>query len=411
MPPLRIKCPFGHEMQMAQTDLGQRISCPMCDVVLVVERAASGEFTPRFEVYCRNQHMIRVKQRYLNHEIRCPACNDVVSVHPESLVRLHDVQGQDVARPVLARPAATGSASAKPVKAIPISAPSKPNQPTATPAVVSTGQLPVAQAILLDDIPIAEIDPDDAGTARSQKLPVVLSPAERDGLRMTDTGLRLTLLGTSGLLATFAFEALFGFFILVLFQGITTLEGLASLKPFTDIVWWIVHVAYGLSWLAVVFGGLMSVAVPWVSGAKPWSLAQLVLALLAAGVLSFVVYSQNSSLSLSAMSTFLSHLATQLCTVFLAWAAFIMLLWQLARFSRKRELALRLLYLLIGGLAFLTLLIMLGFVPSLVTSWNSVGRWAYHAICLLGQLIGSTLLIMYQVNLVGEVRNALARKI
>jgi hypothetical protein len=421
MSSLEILCPLGHAVEVPPENIGQRLSCPTCQIVFTI---SPGKAMPKLEIYCRQQHLLQVKQKYVGKKVRCPSCQDTVRVNTEALVRANDPPRP--ARSGAVKPILLSQPSALPVaNLLPPDGDSRLGESAFSEAIL--------EAVVLEEEAV-EPKPEPPAPKPKQKLPKPETPKslprkeeqrlardEQDALATTDTGLNLSLLGSCGVLAVLGSSAVFSFILLLIMQGVSTLEGFNVVGSVSSVFGWIFLVAYILSGLAFLVGGIVSLAVPWQSEAKIWAILQTVVTLCVMGGLVGlwiwersravapvdIVGGEGVSVRTQVVLTILGHHAGS----FLAWGSWVMLLWQLARFAHKPRLVTQAIYLLLAGLSFLVLLLVVLFLPALggFNSWNRAGFWIYQSVALLLQLSGSIGLLIWQIGVCGRIRSAASR--
>ena len=391
----RVICLHGHEIELLQQQLGQRIACPICQLLMVVSPPRPGEpMIPKYEVLCENGHILRVKSKYIGTSIRCPQCQALATVTTDRLQKN------------------TSTATTEPL--VPALLP----QPSARREIPSTIATPIITAAALVDIPIAEVDnsytspptaPLDDDDEEVSRDDTALTKAERRNLSLVDQGLGYYLFGMIGLFGIVMAAVVILDFVMLISLGISTADGARAMGNVGEVIGWIIRVAVLLCILLVVAGQVLTVFTPWITGATIWFILSLIITVGLIGYRVFVMITGSGFGS--GMSSLMGSLGEDKVLYYLhqalvlvAWLLVLLGLWQLAKFARKplTRQKVMLLGMLGVGLAIASQIVQLLIYNYPPTSKAAV--WVVVIALTLATLGVGTLMIYQHLNVINEVR-------
>lgn len=399
----RITCLHGHEIELLPEQIGQRIACPSCQLLMMVSPPRPGEpLVPKYEVMCGNGHVLRVKSKYMGTQIRCPHCQALAVVTTDRLLK-H-----------------TTTATTEPI----VPALFAPMPRRTTP---STAPAPVVSARALDNIPVAEVDEE---YVKPRKMPVAsidvddddedrgedLTKAERRNLKLVDQGLGYYLGSVIGYcslqMATMVFSLL-----LRLLLSVSSFNSYQTIDSIFEVVFWCIFIVMLLNALLYLGGIVMTMFMPWVTGVTIWFVLTLVLSLALISWIIFVSIYQhmwNSHLPLifhkdaAYHSDKLFYFIGEAIFLFM-WLSMTVALWHIGKYARKPLTRQRVMILGMLGTACWLILTL----APLLSHINSNSRvivwiiWIFQGILTLG--IGG-LMIFQHLNVVNEVRSVMYRR-
>ncbi|MBL8821305.1 MAG: hypothetical protein JNJ77_01865 [Planctomycetia bacterium] len=417
-----ITCLYGHQIEILPDQMGRRIACPACQLLIVVSPPRPGEpLVPKYEVYCENGHILRVKARYIGTQIKCPQCNGHAWVTTDRLQRYQVTPSTAVAR-------------VQPIVAAPLP---EPVIPVVEVPTITAEPIPTA---LADDIPVAQLDHsvhEQHANDDEVSDELVLHKSERRNLSMVNQGLTLFSFSVWGYCGVKMIGAILGFVILLLSQTIPAptfnqetrqLEGTGMLSfvgGMSDIVTWVYKVCMVLNTMLFFAALFLLMFTPWIMIAPVWFLLSL---LGIAGYAGYQLYLsiQAKSLILSSGVIFsspqqrLGRLLGEGSTewwqkalwellFFAIWFFVILGCWQLGKFCRKPQLRQSLIILMLIGLGAWALLYILP-LTGLFDPHGTASMWV-AAIVNVMLVIGLGLLMIFQHHsLIGQVQYMLSRQ-
>lgn len=81
-----VTCPNQHSIEVSDDQFGQRIICPLCQILMfVTPLRPDGGGGVKYEIRCPAGHALRVKKHYLGQIIPCPSCLESFYVNPQDL--------------------------------------------------------------------------------------------------------------------------------------------------------------------------------------------------------------------------------------------------------------------------------------------------------------------------------------
>lgn len=392
-----ITCLNGHEIELLPDQFGQRIACPLCQLMIVVSPPRPGEpLLPKYEVLCDNKHVLRVKSKYLGTQIRCPQCQGLAWVTTDRLQRNIPIAEEEPIIPVAIAETVT------PGKTAPVAS-SKPLPPIAAP---------------LDDIPVAEVDeaprvarkplrkstvPDDDND--ETEGPVKLTKAERLNLNLVDQGLALITGSVVGFCSIKAAFAVLAFLMFLIAQGINTMEGHSNLMSFAEVLNWIEYVALCLNILAFAGGTILALFLPPIARARWGFLLSLLLLILFAAWKQFapMVFSRHSF-----MDSFWIYYMGYEALFLLSWIMMLLGAWQIAKYARKPLTRQSIIILGLIGLGCWVIMVFTPKISAFLTMTRAV-IWAQQISMLFLTLGAAAILIFKHLSVMESVRNCLGR--
>lgn len=363
----RVTCLNGHEIEFQANQFGQRMACPICQLLMVVSTPRPGEpLAPKYEVLCDNGHVLRVKSKYLGTQIRCPQCQGLAWVTTDRLQRSNM---PDASRPAL------------PV----VLAETVPTSQT-TPVVAKVPVIPVATS--LDDIPVAEVDEpakrskaalakrsddDDEDDETEERESAKLTKAERRNLKLTYQGLDYFKFGVVGYCSITMAMTVLALLLTLIAQGVSSLDGMKALGTFSSVINWIFFGLMVLNTLLFLAGVVLTLFTPWITHATIWFILSL---LCATGYFGWRIYwmiMHGNTWQLASVFGINTLVAIALELLFLLiWVFMIVGLWQLGRFARKPMTRQRVLLLGILGFACWGLVLAWPYIMGLFTPYKTV---------------------------------------
>lgn len=403
----RITCLHGHEIEVQSEQLGERIACPACQLLIFISPPRPGEpIVPKYEVLCDNGHVLRVKSKYLGTQIRCPQCQGLAWVTTDRLQSLHSLTTPVVKPPpvVIAKPLVARPAAASPAAIIPVAA-------------------------TLDDIPVAEVDEsftrkklaasrldneddDDAEVDSSE-----LTKAERRNMKLADQGLGFFLGSVIGYCTLQMVGIVISFILFLIMQGISTIDGFQTLGTVSDVIGWIIFIALVLNTLLYLAGVILTMFTPWITGATVWFLMGLVMSIGFLGWRIFLIIRANAWKELPAVFALTgSTLVDGKLFYFIGeilflimWVMLIVALWQLGKFARKPMTRQRVMLLGMLGIGCWVVIV----IYPLLGEWIPQSKAAVWVLLIFRVLLSlgfGGLLIFQHLNVVNDVRAVMARR-
>ncbi|MFT3879533.1 MAG: hypothetical protein QM703_07730 [Gemmatales bacterium] len=401
----RITCLHGHEIELLPEQIGQRIACPICQLLIMVSPPRPGEpLVPKYEVLCENGHVLRVKSRYLGTQIRCPQCQALAWVTTDRLQK-H-----------------TTTATTEPIVPALFAESTSPRS-----LMPSTAATPVVNPRVLANIPIAEVDED---YVKTQTMPVVrreddedevdgeeLTKAERRNLKLVDQGLGYYLGSVIGYCSIQMAAILFSFFLFLLLQVVSTANGFQTITTISEVIGWCIFISLVLNALLFLGGIVLTLFMPWITGVTLWFVLTLILFLALSGWIVFVttyrhlwdshlplIFSRDVFYSMDKLFYFIAE------GIFLVmWLAMTAGLWHIGKYARKPLLRQRIMLLgMLGGACWGA--IALAPLMSQLNSGSKAVAWIiliFRVILTLG--IGG-LMIFQHLDIVNEVRAVMYRR-
>lgn len=400
----RITCLHGHEIELLAEQLGQRIACPSCQLLMMVSPPRPGEpLAPKYEVLCENGHVLRVKSKYIGTQIRCPHCQALATVTTDRLQKHSTTATTEPVVPALFSPA--------PRRVTPATAPS-----------------PVMSPQVLANIPLAEVDEgysqprkpalarveDDDAESDSQEL----TKAERRNLKLVDQGLGYYLGSVIGFCSIHMAAMVFSFLLFLIAQAVSTISGFQTLGTISDVIGWCILIAMVLNALLYFAGIVLTLFMPWVTGVTIWFVLTVVLSLAFVGWMVFVLtdYQMWNTKDLPRItSRDILYLVNKPFyfigeSVFLfMWLAMIIAFWQIGLYARKPLVRQRVMLLGMLGTGCWAIITFTPLLSHLNSDSKAVG-WIiliFRVIITLG--IGG-LMIFQHLNVVNEVRAVMYRR-
>lgn len=402
----RITCLHGHEIELLPEQIGQRIACPVCQLLMTVSPPRPGEpLAPKYEVLCENGHVLRVKPKYMGTQIRCPQCQALATVTTDRLQKHTTTATTEPLVPALFAP--------------------MPRQ-----TAPSTVSAPVVTARALDNIPVAEVDEE---YVKARKLPVAsidvddeededssaeLTKAERRNLKLVDQGLGYYLGSVIGYCTLQMLSIVFSFLLFVFMHFITTGAGAQTFFTVSEVIGWCIFIGAVLNTLLYLAGMVLTLFMPWVTGVTIWFVLTLVMSLMLLGWILFVtiyehMWSANVSLIFSkdvvySNNKFLYFVGEALF-VFM-WLTMMVALWHIGKFARKPMTRQRVLLLGLLGFGCWLVVVLAPLLSHLNPKHYDYITWiimSFRLILIIG--IGG-LMIFQHLNVVNEVRSVMYRR-
>jgi hypothetical protein len=399
----RITCLHGHAIELLPEQIGQRIACPICQLLMTVSPPRPGEpLVPKYEVLCQNGHVLRVKSKYLGTQIRCPQCQTLATVTTDRLQK-H-----------------TTTATTEPI----VPALFAPMPRETAPSTVST---PIVNARALGNIPVAEVDED---YVKPPKLPVAsidvddeednseeLTKAERRNLKLVDQGLGYYLGSVIGYCSLQMVSIVFSFLLFLLMQAVSTANGFETISTISDVIGWCIFIVMVLNALLYLGGIVLTLFMPWVTGVTIWFVLTLVMSLALLGWILFVsihqkmwnshlplIFSKDVAYSQDKLFYFIGE------AIFLfMWLTMTVALWHIAKYARKPLTRQRVMLLGMLGSGCWLVITLAPLLSHLISGSKAVA-WIlliFRVILTLG--IGG-LMIFQHLNAVNEVRRVMYRR-
>lgn len=396
-----INCLHGHEIELQMEQMGQRIACPLCQLLMTVTPPKPGEpLTPKYEVLCDNGHLLRVKSKYLGTHIRCPHCQLAVLVTTNRLKKHTSTAATET--PVLPTPV----------------------QPKELPATVPTL---IVSAQTLANIPIAEVD-EEYTRARQSKAVTrqdddderdgeELTKAERRNLKLVDQGLGYWLGGVVGFCTIYLVTTILGFFISMFFHGVSTQKGFQTLGTINEIIGWTVLIATLLNLLLYLGGKVLTMFTPWTTGATIWFILSLAITACFIGFRLFLMtragiwgsLAATFTLSSTVLAGKLFYLMNEILFLIM-WLLMIIGLWQLGKFARKPMTRQRVMLMGMLGTGFWVVLVFHPLLSEYFPVSSQTALWIVLTFKLLLTLAMGGLLIFQHIKVVSEVRSVIHRR-
>lgn len=393
-----ITCLNGHEIELQTDQFGQRIACPLCQLMIVVSPPRANEpLFPKYEVLCENGHVLRVKSKYLGTQIRCPQCQGLAWVTTDRLQRNAAQLTHDPVVPIVL-----------------------PDPSVARHATPLVSGVPTAPA--LDNIPVAELD--ETPKLTRKKLPRhlddddeddeaiddgKLTKAERRSLMLTDQGLGVFIGSVIGFCSIEIISAL----MMILFA-------LTNLNTFAEVVIWILFIATLLNCLVYLAANVLTLFTPLITGAKVWFILSLLTFIAFIGWRVYLVTAEQRfpgfGLMVLRMFDFFM-LADQKVYYFISqglfllfWLVMMLGLWQLGKFARRPLTRQRVMLLMLLGVGCWIVMVGLPFIPSLFGSVTRAGVWMFLSMKALLTSAAGLILIIQHLTVVNEVRTMMFRR-
>lgn len=400
----RITCLHGHELELLPEQIGQRIACPMCQLLMTVSPPRPGEpLVPKYEVLCENGHVLRVKSRYLGTQIRCPQCQALATVTTDRLQK-H-----------------TTTATTEPI----VPALFAPIPRRTTPSTVAT---PVVTARALDNIPVAEVDEE---YVKPRKLPVAsidvddeeddreeLTKAERRNLKLVDQGLGYYLGSVIGYCSLQMLSIIFNFILFVVMHFLSTSSGVQTFFTVSEVIGWCIFIGAVLNTLLFLAGIVLTLFMPWVTGVTIWFVLTLVMSLGLLGLTLFVtiyLHMWSSNLSLIFSKDFVYskdgflYFVVEVSFLFM-WLMMIFALWHMAKFARKPMTRQRVMLLGLLGFGCWLIVTFAPLLSHLNPKHYDYITWIIMTFRLILTLGIGGLMIFQHLNVVNEVRTVMYRR-
>ncbi|HQR06606.1 MAG TPA: hypothetical protein PLN21_07275 [Gemmatales bacterium] len=399
----RITCLHGHEIELLATQLGQRIACPTCQLLMTVSPPRPGEpLVPKYEVLCENGHVLRVKSKYMGTQIRCPQCQALALVTTDRLLKHTTTATPEPIVPALFAPV--------------------PRQ-----VIPATMLTPVVNAQVLANIPIAEVDED---YSKPRKPPLgsnddgeeedreELTKAERRNLKLVDQGLGYYLGSVIGYCSIQMMAMVISFLLFLMLQAVSTANGFQTLGTISKVVGWCIFFVMVLNALLYLGGIVLTLFMPWVTGVTVWFVLTLVLSLVLIGWILFVsiyyhiwnttdlprIFSKEILYLFDKPFYFVGE------AIFLfMWLTMTIALWQIGKYARKPLTRQRVMLLGMLGSACWAVIVFAPLLSHIDSDSKAVG-WIiliFRVILTLG--IGG-LMIFQHLNVVNEVRSVMYRR-
>lgn len=400
----RITCLHGHEIELLAEQIGQRIACPTCQLLMTVSPPRPGEpLIPKYEVLCENGHVLRVKSKYIGTQIRCPHCQALALVTTDRLQK-H-----------------TTTATTEPI----VPALFAPIPRRATPATAPT---PVVSPQVLANIPIAEVDEDYARPAKPSVKRIKddeeeeddeeLTKAERRNLKLVDQGLGYYLGSVIGYCSLHMVAMVISFLMFLLLQAVSTADGFQTLATIAKVIRWCIFLVMVLNALLYLGGLVLTLFMPWVTGVTIWFVLTLVLSLALIGWMLFVTLYYHMWTSTDLPHIFSKEILYLIDkpfyfvgeTIFLfMWLTMTVALWHIGKYARKPLTRQRVMLLGMLGSACWAVITFAPLLSHINTDSKAVG-WIiliFRVILTLG--VGG-LMIFQHLNVVNDVRSVMHRR-
>lgn len=400
----RITCLHGHDIELAVEQFGQRVACPTCQLLITVSPPRPGEpLVPKYEVFCENGHVLRVKSKYLGTQIRCPQCQALALVTTDRLQR-HTVTTNN--EPIVA---ALQEQAPVPRRVMPATAP--------TPIVTPVVNIPVAEVDETYVKPAKRRVNDDDDDVEEEEDAGELTKAERRNLKLVDQGLGYWLGGVVGFCSIYLVATILSFFLSLISQGISTMDGHRFFGTISEIVGWIVTIAMFLNLLLYLGGKVLTLFTPWATGATIWFVLSMVVT---AGFIGFRIFLMAREGNWTAIPMAFSLFATLLAgklyyliseSLFLImWLLMLMGLWQLAKFVRKPMIRQRVMLMGLMGLGCWVVLVFFPLISQIFPANSKVAFWILVTFKFLLTLGIGALMIFQHLSVVNEVRSVMHRR-
>lgn len=415
----RITCLHGHEIEVQPAQLGERIACPACQLLMFLSPPRANEpIIPKYEVLCEQGHVLRVKSKYLGTQIRCPQCQGLAWVTTDRLQRLQPSAPSIPVVPVVA----VAPPPAVPVRrAVPVAAASLAPRPAA-PTLVEE-----------DDIPIAEVDhaymsqlaakarvvsaKSEDDDAEEEVDSTELTKAERRSMKLADQGLSYFTGTVVGFCSIQMVGTVLSFILFLIMQGISSMSGFQTLSTISEVIGWIMFIGLVLNTVAFLAAIVLTMFTPWVTGATLWFMMSLVTMLGFLGWRLFLVIKANEWKALPAVfaltgSTFgeskLYYFIGEALFIF-QWVFLMVALWQLGKFARKPMTRQRVILLIIMGLASWSVMTLYPLLGEMITA-SKVAAWVLLIFRVLLTIGIGILMILQHLTVVNDVRAVVARR-
>lgn len=374
--------------------------------MMVVSPPRPGEPSiPKYEVKCDNGHVLRVKAKYLGTQIRCPQCQGLAWVTTDRLL-CHTLQAPTpTVAPV---PMPRRQLPLPPVVKAPVVTEASP---VVTPVVATLQDIPIAEVDETADLPVAIADDDD-DEANDGKL----TKAERRSMTLVHQGLGFFLGSIVGYCSIQMVAAILSFLLLLIGQGISTMDGFRGLQTVAEVIGWIVFVALVLNTMLYISGNILTLFTPFITGATLWFIMGLVLALGFIGFQGYLAYQAGWEYAPQSLNGGLVLLASKLyyfvsaALLFFMWLFMMIGQWQLGKFARKPMTRQRVMILCLVGLGCWVVVFGFPAVIELIKPSSKVAMWVIFVFRLLMILGAGVALIFQHLRVVNEVRNVMMRK-